>query len=398
MFFKNKKYIPYGKQKIDRKDISYVVKALKSELITQGPLVDKFEKLISKKVNSKYSVAVNSATSALHIACKALDLKEGDILWTSSITFVASANCGRYCGASVDFLDIDYFNGLIDIAKLEEKLKIAKKNQKLPKIIIPVHLGGASCDMQSLDLLSKEYGFKIIEDASHAIGGQYKNRPVGNCKYSSITIFSFHPVKIITTGEGGVATTNNEKLAQKMYKLRSHGITKVEKEFTLKNVGDWYYEQQDLGFNYRMTEFQAALGISQLEKLNLIISKRKHIVDKYKSALNFKGVKLQNIDSDSISSNHLVICLFNDVNDEQHKNIFSFLRSQRIGVQLHYLPVHLQPYYRKLGFKEGDFPAAEKYSKRAISLPIFPELKHSELKYITNQISIALEKIGIKKL
>ena len=274
MFFRKKKFIPYGKHFIDKNDINAVSRALKSEFITQGPIVEHFEKSISNKVNAKYSIAVNSATSALHLACLALDIKKDDILWTSAITFVASANCGRYCGAKIDFIDINMKDGLIDIEKLKEKLEIAKKKNMLPKILIAVHLGGASCEMETLFSLSQKYKFHIIEDASHAIGGKYKNQNIGNCKFSSITIFSFHPVKIITTGEGGMATTNNKKLADKMYQLRSHGITKKKEEFLNKYLGAWYYEQQDLGFNYRMTDLQSALGKSQLNKLEQIIRKR----------------------------------------------------------------------------------------------------------------------------
>ena len=386
MFSKTRKNIPYGKQNIDFKDILEVTKALKQEFITQGPIVDKFENQFSLKVCSKFSVAVNSATSALHISCRALGLQKGDILWTSPITFVASANCGIYCGASVDFVDINFNNGLIDIDKLEEKLIKAAKNNSLPKIIIPVHLGGASCDMKAIFALSKKYNFKIVEDASHAVGGKYHKEPIGNCKYSSITIFSFHPVKIITTGEGGIATTNDKNLAIKMRQLRSHGITKNDDDFIQKNLGDWYYEQQDIGYNYRLTDIQAALGLSQLNKLEKIIKKRKKIFDKYDKYFDNENIFMQKIPTSVCSSYHLAIIYFKNANVGIHKRIFDYLRSSRIGVQLHYLPVHLQPFYRNLGYKEGDFPSAEKYSQKVISLPIFPTLSKQEQNYVISII------------
>ena len=386
MFFRKKKFIPYGKHFIDKNDINAVSRALKSEFITQGPIVELFEKSISNKVNAKYSIAVNSATSALHLACLALDIKKDDILWTSAITFVASANCGRYCGAKIDFIDINMKDGLIDIEKLKEKLEIAKKKNMLPKILIAVHLGGASCEMETLFSLSQKYKFHIIEDASHAIGGKYKNQNIGNCKFSSITIFSFHPVKIITTGEGGMATTNNKKLADKMYQLRSHGITKKKEEFLNKYLGAWYYEQQDLGFNYRMTDLQSALGKSQLNKLEQIIRKREKIFLKYKNNLNSETVYMQNFPSNVSSAYHLAIIFFKNIKVSQHKKFFEFLRDSSIGVQLHYLPVHLHPYYRNLGFKKGDFPNAEKYSRSVISLPIFPTLKNSEQNFVIKKV------------
>ena len=386
MFLRRKKYIPYGKQNIDIKDIFEVTKALKKEFITQGPIVNKFETNFNLKVSSNFSVAVNSATSALHLACRALELKKGDILWTTPITFVASANCGIYCGASVDFVDINFDNGLIDIHKLEEKLIKASKNDSLPKIIIPVHLGGASCDMKELSLLSQKYNFKIIEDASHAIGGKYQNEFIGNCRYSSITVFSFHPVKIITTGEGGMATTNDKALAEKMQKLRSHGITKNKSEFKQKSFGDWYYEQQDLGYNYRITDIQAALGLSQLKKLENIINKRKKIFTKYKTFFNSDDIFMQNIPSNVSSSNHLAIIFFKNIDADTHKLIFKHLRDSKIGVQVHYLPVHLQPFYRKLGFREGDYPSAEEYSKKVISLPIFPTLSNYDQNYVISKV------------
>jgi len=395
MFFNRKKYIPYGKQQIDIKDIFEVVKVLKQDFITQGPKVKEFEQKISYKVNSNYAVSTNSATSALHIACKALGLTNGDTVWTSAVTFVASANCARYCGANIDFLDIDCETGLIDINKLDKKLANAKKNNSLPKIIIPVHLGGASCDMDSIFSLSQKYGFKIIEDASHAIGGKYKSFFVGSCQFSSITIFSFHPVKIITTGEGGIATTNDKTLFKKMCTLRSHGITKNPYDFYLKNQGEWYYEQQELGYNYRLTDIHASLGISQLNKLEKIISKRKKIFYRYKKFFNSKDIFMQRIDDDIYSSFHLAILILKNLDENHYKEIFGYLRNSNIGVQLHYLPVHLQPYYRNLGFKENDFPMAERYSKNAISLPIFPTLSKKNQTYIIAKIQECLKHFKI---
>ena len=277
--------IPYGRQNITHQDIEAVIDVLKSPAITQGNKVPEFENKICTSVNSSYAVAVNSATSALHIACKALGVEPGDYVWTSPITFVASSNCALYCGASVDFVDIDYETGLISISKLEEKLKLAASKNILPKILIPVHLGGASCDMKRIHELSKIYDFRVIEDASHAIGGRYKDFNVGSCKFSDITVFSFHPVKIITTGEGGIATTNSREISERMRLLRSHGITKDESKFIYNSRKPWKYEQQELGFNYRMTDIQAALGISQLTRLKQIVSSRNNIAKLYKDLL-----------------------------------------------------------------------------------------------------------------
>tara|TARA_A100001388_G_C28747670_1_gene490403 strand:+ start:171 stop:1352 length:1182 start_codon:yes stop_codon:yes gene_type:complete len=378
-------FIPYGKQYINLKDIFSVIRALKSDYLTQGPRIDKFQEEFSNKIQAKYSVAVNSATSALHIACKALNLQENDELWTSPITFVASANCARYCGANVDFIDINKDTGLIDLNFLESKLKIANLKKKLPKIIVPVHLGGVSCDMDGLGSLSEKYGFKIIEDASHAIGGKYNNEPIGSCRHSKITIFSFHPVKIITTGEGGIATTNDISLAERMLKLRSHGITKLKKDFKFNSPGDWYYEQQELGFNYRITDIQAALGLSQLSRLDEIIKKRKKIFDYYEKEFKHSSISMQKIPKNCSSSYHLAIAQFQKINSKKYHDIFSYLREANIGVQLHYYPVHLQPYYRDLGFKKGDFPSSEEYSSKSLSLPIFPTLKIRDQKYITQK-------------
>ena len=373
--FDKNKYLPYGKQKITRSDISEVVRTLKSNFLTQGPKVPLFEENLSKIVESKYAVAVNSATSALHIACLALNLKKGDRLWTSPISFVASSNCALYCGAIVDFVDINPRSGLIDENLLEKKLETAALKKELPKVIVPVHLAGTSCNMEKIYKLSNKYNFKIIEDASHALGGEYKNQPIGNCKYSHITVFSFHPVKIITTGEGGIATTNSSFLAKKMTELRSHGINKNESEFFSKEEGLWHYEQINLGFNYRLSDIHAALGISQLKRLRKIIEERNKILKIYKSLGKNLKISFLEIPEDCKSAVHLGIIKLNTDDPEEHKKIFKNMRMKNIGVQLHYIPIHTHPFYKKLGFKYGDFPQSEIYAKKAMSLPLFPGLK-----------------------
>ena len=390
MIFNKKKFIPYGRQTITRKDINEVVRTLKSDFITQGPNVEEFESDLSKKVGSSYSIACNSATSALHLSCLALNLKPGDSVWTSPISFVASANCALYCGAKIDFIDINPDTGLLDENLLEEKLNIASKTNSLPKIIIPVDLAGTSCNMEKIYNLSKEFGFSIIEDASHALGGKYRNTNVGQCRFCDITIFSFHPVKIITTAEGGMATTNNKKIAQEIYKLRSHGITKDPERFKYKNEGDWHYEQTSLGFNYRLNDLQASLGKSQLKRLNNIVKERNQILNFYKSISKDLPISFLKIPEDVYSAVHLGIIKFNNFNPEKHKSIFSKMRNKGIGVQLHYSPIHLQPYFRELGFKPGDFPNSEKYAKNSFSLPLFPGLKKRDQNYIIKILSDAL--------
>ena len=346
------------------------------------------KKKIAEYCGAKYAVAVNSATSALHIACLSLGLGSKDILWTSPITFVASANVGLYCGAKVDFVDIDSATANISIPSLREKLRWAKKNGCLPKVLVAVHMGGQSCDMQSISLLSERYGFKVIEDASHAIGGKYLSLRIGSCRYSDITIFSFHPVKIITTAEGGMALTNDPELAHKMNLLRSHGITRDPKYMTAPSEGGWAYQQIELGFNYRMTDLQAALGISQLNRLDEYVEIRNKLASTYNSLLVDLPVAVPTYHPDCYSSFHLYVVRVLD--KSKRKFIFDFLVSNGIGVNVHYFPVHLQPYYLNLGFKRGDFPEAEKYYSEALTLPLFPGLSDLEQMRIVSTLRLAL--------
>ncbi|WP_394124624.1 UDP-4-amino-4,6-dideoxy-N-acetyl-beta-L-altrosamine transaminase [Psychrobacter nivimaris] len=381
-------FIPYGRQNITEEDIEAVVNVLKSDYLTQGPKVPEFENAIKEYCNVEYALAMNSATSALHVACLALNVGQGDIVWTTPITFVASANCALYCGATVDFVDIDPRTYNLSIQSLEHKLEAAKEQDKLPKVVIPVHLCGQPCDMERIYQLSKKYGFSIIEDASHAIGGKYKNQPIGNCQYSDITIFSFHPVKIITTAEGGVATTKNEELAQKMDLLRSHGITRDSDLMTHEPDGPWYYQQVDLGYNYRMTEMQAALGVSQIKRLSSITKSRHEIANRYNEKLASLAVIVPFQIQESYSGLHLyVIRLKLDEIKPTHLEVFKALRAANIGVNLHYIPVHLQPYYKEcFGFKLGDFPQAEQYYEEAISLPLYPDLSQEQQDYVVETL------------
>ena len=349
-----------------------------------------FEQAVAAKVGARYGVAVNSATSALHIACLALVLGPGDRLWTSPITFVASANCGRYCGAEVDFVDIEPATGLISMAALQTKLEEAEHNGTLPKVLVPVHLAGSSCDMAAIGALAERYGFAVLEDASHAIGGRYQGEPVGNCRYSAITVFSFHPVKIITTGEGGLATTNDPELAQRMAELRSHGIVREAERFERPAAGPWVYEQQQLGFNYRITDIQAALGLSQLQRLDEIVAERNVQLQRYRELLADLPVQLLGMPEDVLSSVHLAVIRLKQSTAQQHRLVFEGLRAAGIGVQLHYSPVHLQPYYRAMGFAESQFPEAEAYASSAISLPLFPGLKPADQQRVVDQLSQAL--------
>ena len=382
--------IPYGRQDITQDDIDAVLAVLQSDFLTQGPQVPLFEQQVAKHVGSKHAVAVNSATSALHVACLALDLGPGDWLWTSPITFVASANCGLYCGARVDFVDIDPRTYNLCPQALEVKLLAAQEADRLPKVLVAVHLCGQPCDMSAIYSLSQRYGFKIIEDASHAIGGKYKGEFIGNSRYSDITVFSFHPVKIITTAEGGMALTNDGELARKMALLRSHGITRDAEQMTHEPDGRWYYQQIDLGFNYRITDLQAALGVSQMQRLDSYVARRHELAQRYDRLLADLPVTTPWQHLDSYSGMHLyVIRLHLDHIGKSHQKVFEAMREQSIGVNLHYIPVHTQPYYQRMGFQVGDYPQAEKYYAEAVSLPMFPSLRNHQ----QERVAIKLKEI-----
>lgn len=384
--------IPYGRQDINQEDINAVIEVLKSDFLTQGPMVPKFEKMNTDFTGAKYGLALNSATSALHIACLALGLKKGDILWTTPITFVASANCALYCDAKVDFVDIDSKTYNLCPQKLEVKLKKAKAEGKLPKIVVPVHLCGQPCDMEAIAKLSKEYGFSVIEDASHAIGGKYKREPIGNCRYSDITIFSYHPVKIVTTAEGGLALTNSSELADKMALFRSHGITRDPKKMTHPSDGPWYYQQIELGFNYRMTELQAALGTSQMTRLESFIKTRHEIAERYNELLKDLAITTPWEHPDSYSGLHLYVVRINlNKTKKSHLEVFKSLIDQGIGVNLHYIPVYKQPYYEKMGYNSSDYPEAEKYYQEAISLPMYVNLTKDKQDMVVAALRKALE-------
>jgi UDP-4-amino-4,6-dideoxy-N-acetyl-beta-L-altrosamine transaminase len=383
--------IPYGRQSIDQSDIDAVVNVLRSDFLTQGREVPDFEHALCQYSGAKHSVAVNSATSALHIACVALELGSGDILWTSPITFVASANCALYCGASIDFVDIDPTTRNMSVASLRSKLVQAKSAGTLPKIVVAVHLTGLPCDMREISDLSDEFGFYVIEDASHAIGASYGNGKIGNCELSDISIFSFHPVKIVTSGEGGAALTNSDPLAEKMQLLRSHGITRDPSLMTENTDGPWYYEQVTLGWNYRMTDIHAALGNSQLKKIEGFLQSRRDLAATYDEKLQSLAAKSPSATADRESAWHLYVITLDD--PRNHREVFQKLRKRGIGVNLHYIPVHLQPFYRNFGFQKGDFPVAEDYYSRAISIPIFPSLTSEQQ---SQTIDALYSEIGVK--
>jgi len=372
--------IPYGRQEISQEDIDAVTAVLRSDFLTQGPAVPQFEQTVSNYCGAKYAVAVNSATSALHIACLALGVGKGDVVWTSPITFVASANCALYCGATVDFVDIDAQTYNMCPDRLAEKLAEAEKIGKLPKVVIPVHLCGQSCDMERIYRLGQQYGFKILEDASHAIGGRYKGQPVGNCQFSDIAVFSFHPVKIITTGEGGMAVTNDEYLAKRMRVLRSHGISSAAEDMYDRSPDEiWNYQQIALGFNYRMTDIQAALGSSQMMRLNEFVSKRHLVAGRYDRYLEGMNVKCPFQQENSYSSYHLYVIRLNlTKTNRTQREIYQAFHKSGVLVNLHYIPVYRQPYYENLGFEKNYFPAAEQYFLEALSLPIFPRLTEGQ--------------------
>lgn len=384
--------IPYGHQDITRTDIDAVVEVLRSDFLTQGPAVTRFEQAVATRVNAQYAIAVNSATSALHIACLALKLGPGDRLWTVPNTFVASANCGRYCGADVDFVDIDPQTWNVSVPKLREKLAQAKKDGRLPKVLVPVHFAGQPTEQEAIWDLAQTYGFRVLEDASHAIGASRNGEPVGSCRWSDITVFSFHPVKIITTGEGGMALTNNGELAECMTMLRSHGITRNPGRLLQPSAPSWHYEQQMLGFNYRMTDIQAALGTSQLERLNSYVERRNVLAHRYDHALKGLPMQLPTVQPENRSAFHLyVVRLKRNATPKTHRQVFEELRQHGIGVNLHYMPVHLQPYYRELGFTQSQYPEAEAHGESAITLPLYSALTDLEQDQVVNSLKKTLE-------
>ena len=371
--------IPYGHQDISEDDVAAVNEVLRSDFLTQGPAVPRFETQLAAYCGAQHAVAVNSATSALHIACLALGVGPGDWLWTSPNTFVASANCALYCGAKVDFVDIDPHTYNMSADALSKKLERAEQERRLPKVVVPVHFGGQSCDMLGIRALGDRYGFRIIEDASHAIGGKYQGAPVGNCRYSDVAVFSFHPVKIITTGEGGVAVTNDAELADRMARLRSHGITRDPARMYGESDGPWYYQLIELGWNYRMTDIQAALGCSQMKRLDEFVERRTALADRYDHLLANNGLSLPHRDSASASAWHLYVIGWNEVDSGVSRlDAFTRLRAAGIGVNVHYIPVHLQPYYRRFGFRAGQYPNAEAYYARAITLPLYASLTEAQ--------------------
>ncbi|MEO0865105.1 MAG: UDP-4-amino-4,6-dideoxy-N-acetyl-beta-L-altrosamine transaminase [Pseudomonadota bacterium] len=381
--------IPYGRQDINDADIEAVVRVLTSDFLTQGPMVPRFEARVAEHVGAAHAVAVNSATSGLHIACLALDLGPGDLLWTSPVTFVASANCGRYCGADVDFVDIDPATYNMCPTALARKLEDAAAKGRLPKVIVPVHLTGQPCDMAAIGALAKQYGIAVIEDASHAIGGFDQGQAIGACVHSDIAVFSFHPVKIVTTAEGGMAMTQRADLAARMARLRSHGITRDPSLMTHERDGPWYYQQLELGLNYRLTDLQAALGVAQMDRLEAFVAKRHKIAARYDERLADLPVTLPYQAPGTYSAYHLYVIRLNP-GTPPHRQVFETMRDQGIGVNLHYIPVHLQPYYRAMGFAPGDFPEAEAYYAQAISIPMYPGLSEADQDQVVAALTSAL--------
>jgi len=383
------KMIPYATQWVDESDIEAVVQILRSDWLTQGPAIERFERRVAEYCGAKHAMAVCNATAALHLACLALDLKPGDALWTSPNTFVASANCGRYCGADVDFVDIDSHTYNLSVERLREKLETAGRAGQLPKVVVPVHFAGQSCEMNAIQALALRYGFQIIEDAAHAIGGRYQGKPIGDCRFSEVAVFSFHPVKIITTGEGGMLLTNRDDLYEKLIRLRTHGITRDARFMRGESHGPWYYQQTELGFNYRITDIQAALGEGQMERIDQFVVRRRELAERYNTLLEKLPVTLPWQHPDAASAWHLyVIRLRLDEIQKRHRQVFEELRAAGIGVNLHYIPVHTQPYYQQLGFAPGQFPEAERYYTEAISLPMFAKLTDEE----QDRVAAALER------
>lgn len=388
--------IPYGRQHLDEDDVKAVVETLTSNWLTQGPAIPKFETALADYCGANFGIAVNSATSALHIACLALGVSEGDRVWTSPNSFVASSNCALYCGAKVDFVDIDLHTGNMCVDALRNKLALAESTNALPKVVIPVHFAGQPCDMKEIRALSKEYGFFVIEDASHAVGAKYQEKFVGSCEFSDICVFSFHPVKIITTMEGGMALTNNSEWAEKLRMLRSHGITNDPEKMTEDSHGPWYYQQIALGFNYRMTDVEAALGLSQLEKLPSFLEKRNALAAHYDALLSSQKriIPLQT-HGDVISSYHLYVVKIAELNRATHAHLVALLRAQGIYAHVHYIPIHLQPFYKDLGFKEGDFPNAECYYQQALTLPLFPDLSMGDVNNIVLKLKMCISQLDL---
>ena len=377
--------IPYARHDIDEHDVQSVVDVLRGDWITQGPTVPAFEAAVAGKCGARYAVALNSATSALHVACLAMGIGPGSLVWTTPNTFVASANCALYCGAKVDFVDIDPDTWCMSAGALGEKLEQAKRaGRQLPNAVIPVHFGGQSCDMAAMAALAAQYGFQLIEDASHAVGGRYRGEAVGSCRYSAIAVFSFHPAKIVTSGEGGMALTNDAALASRMERLRSHGITRDVAHMTHASDGPWYYQQIELGFNYRMTDIHAALGLSQLRRLEDLVARRNALSARYDAALSSTGVRLQHVPGDLVSARHLYVVR---VPADKHARVFAGLRGRGVGVNLHYIPVHLQPWYRRLGFAAGQYPQAERYYAEAISLPLFTTLTAGQQRQVIDALT-----------
>jgi UDP-4-amino-4,6-dideoxy-N-acetyl-beta-L-altrosamine transaminase len=384
--------IPYGRQSLDQADIDAVVAVLQSDWLTQGPAIERFEQAMARRCQADHAVAVCNATAALHIACLAAGLGPGDRLWTTPNTFLASANCGRYCGAQVDFVDIDSLTWNLDAVALATKLEKAERDGTLPKVLVAVAFSGQSCDMREIARLAERYAFTVIEDASHAVGASYAGRPVGCGEFADMTVFSFHPVKIITSAEGGMVLTNRPELAQRLQRLRSHGMTRDAEQMTEPSHGPWYYQQVELGFNYRMTDLQAALGLSQLDKLEGFIARRRELAARYERFLGRLSLTLPGLQPETESAWHLyVVRLRLDEISLNHRHVFEGLRAAGIGVNLHYVPVHLQPYYRDLGFTQGDYPQAERYYAEAISLPMFPSLSDDQQDYVVGQLQRLLE-------
>jgi UDP-4-amino-4,6-dideoxy-N-acetyl-beta-L-altrosamine transaminase len=379
--------IPYGRQDISEADIAAVVAVLRSDYLTQGPAVPAFETAVARRVGAAHAVAVNSATSALHVACMALGLGPGDLLWTVPTTFVASANCALYCGAEVDFVDIDPVRWTMCPRALSEKLAAARAAGRLPKVIVPVHLCGQSADMAAIGALARDYGVRVIEDASHSIGADHEGRPVGDCRHSDITVFSFHPVKIITTAEGGLATTQDAGLARAMELARSHGITREPSEMTHPPDGPWYYQQVTLGYNYRMTELQAALGLSQMDRLDAFVARRRALAARYDRLLGNLPLQRPAPAPDVASAWHLYVIR---VPAARHAAVFAALRAEGIGVNLHYIPVHTQPHYQAMGFRPGQFPQAEAYYSEAISIPLYAGLTDADQDRVVQVLERAL--------